>query len=131
MIEDVLAALPAEHRSRFRGFLNAPFEAPAALAQELTAYVTMLRNISVVVPAVRLPVVEKLGAVCSALLSDPELSGERAELANAAVRYFLRKEEDFDDTTMVLSFDDDVHVLHEVVRALGREDLVTALSARP
>ena len=124
MIHDVLATIGSEHQPRFRAFLAAPQEPADVLERELDAYVEMLRHMSTRIRAVDFGLVQKVAHVCRTLLHLPELTTEGSALTNAAVRYFLRKEEDYDETTAVLSFHDDVEILNAVSRSIDRQDLV-------
>lgn len=125
VIQTVLAQMKAEHKARFEGFLQAPLESPAALRKELDGYVELLRTMSARIPMIDFALVSKLAHACQALLQIPE--GEpRAHLANAAVRYFLRKEDDYDETTSVLNFSDDVDVINAVCVNVGLDHLVVS-----
>lgn len=128
MTQPALANLKAEHRARFEGFCRAPAEPVPELTQELDAYVGMLESMSRRIRGIDFSLVQRIGAACHGLLglalADPD-----ARIANAAVRYFLRKEEDYDETTAVLNFRDDVEVINAVCRHLRKPELVIETGA--
>lgn len=123
MTQPVLANLKAEHQARFDGFRKAPPESTEALGRELDNYVQMLENMSRRIRGIDFPLVEQIAEACKGLLAIPETAAE-APLANAGVRYFLRKEDDYDETTAVLNFSDDVAVINAVCQHLGLTHLV-------
>ncbi len=124
MIQEVLANISEEHRARFHGFLTDPQEPAAKLERELDQYVSLMRAIAPRVVGVDAVLIEQLAEVCRTLLHLPSPHAQAATVVNAATRYFLRKEADYDENTAVLAFNDDVEVINAVSKAVGRPDLV-------
>ena len=123
MIEAALRDMPVEYRDRFRELLAQPEEPVDALAAEVRAYVATVRQVGAMVKVLDLSVAEKIADVAVALLGLQGLPPDAARLVNTAVRYFVREEDD-EEITGVLGFDDDVQVINAVSRALGRPELV-------
>lgn len=128
MIQTVLGNLRPEHQTRFRGFLDQPAEPVGELERELSLYVDLLDNMAKRIRGIDIALVRRIEAACRGLLGLPHLEGDASVLVNAGVRYFLRKEEDYDETTGVLNFDDDVLVLNAICQSLGLSELVIAPS---
>lgn len=124
MIREMLDALSERTRGRFQGFLAHPAEPVDVLIGELDRYGSMLRDMATRVATLDPHLVLSLETTARSLLAEANLGAEGTTLVNAAVRYFLRKEEDYDETTAVLTLDDDVEVFNAVCRSLDRADLL-------
>ena len=118
----VLANLKAEHHARFEGFCKQAAEPVEDLARELALYERMLQQMSTRLRGIDFRQAHRVATACRQLLGLP-LTGEHAQLANAAVRYFLRKEADYDETTAVLNFSDDIEVINAVCTHVGQPQL--------
>jgi AcrR family transcriptional regulator len=129
VIQAALRDIPIEYRDRFRDLLGQPAEPADRLADEVRQYVATVRQVGARVRVLDLSVAERIADVSITLLETPDLSEDAALLVNTAVRYFVREEDD-EEITGVLGFDDDVQVLNAVCRALRRDDLVIPF-ARP
>ena len=116
--------MPVEYRDRFAALLlDRAAVAPAVLEGELAEYMSAVRQLAALTH-LDLGAAERIGETLRALIRAPGAGDAGARrLVQAAVRYFVREDED-DEITGVLAFDDDVQVLNAVCRALGRADLV-------
>lgn len=118
----VLANLKAEHHTRFEGFCKETPEPVETLARELSMYERMLQLMSTRLRGIDFDQAQRVVNAARGLLTLP-LTGDHAALANAAVRYFLRKEADYDETTAVLNFSDDIEVINAVCAHVGHPEL--------
>lgn len=125
MTEEALRDIPVEYRDRFADLLGEPRLAFEALREDLTTYLETIHQVGLMVKLLDLGVARSLADTALALLDyarrhDDE---ELRTLVQAAVRYFILEEED-EEITGVLGFDDDRQVINAVCRAVGRTDLV-------
>lgn len=129
MTDDVLHDIPEEYRERFVELLEEPALDPIGLRRDVTVYVHTVKQIGLMVKLLDLTVADRLAASATALLDHLDATPADDELrrvVQAAVRYFVVEEED-EEITGVLGFDDDLQVLNAVSRAAGREDLIVVL----
>lgn len=127
MNNDVLHDIPVEYRDRFHALYSAPLVDLSLLRRDVDAYLATVRQVGRMVKLLDMGAAEKLATVSIALIDHVEGGAEEPRrLVQAAVRYFVLEEED-DEITGVLGFDDDTQVLNAVSRALGRSDLVVPL----
>jgi hypothetical protein len=130
VIDAVLHDIPIEYRDRFRELLDQPADPVPALRAEVERYIATVQQIGRVVKLLDLSAAERLAEVSIALLDGltEQHPPEARLLVNAGVRYFVREEDD-EEITGVLGFDDDVQVLNAVSRVIGRDDLVIPLGS--
>lgn len=127
MIDDVLHDIPVEYRDRFLELLEQPMTDAASLRRDVQVYIATVKQVGLMVKLLDLGLAERLAVSAGALLDHTQgTEGELARLVQAAVRYFVLEEED-EEITGVLGFDDDVQVMNAVCRAAGRPDLVIEL----
>jgi uncharacterized membrane protein YkvA (DUF1232 family) len=129
VIDTVLHDIPIEYRDRFRQLLDQPAEPVPSLRAEVQRYIATVKQIGLMVKLLDIGAAERLAEVSVALLDHltDAHPPEAKLLVNAAVRYFVREEDD-EEVTGVLGFDDDVQVINAVSRMVGRTDLVIPLS---
>lgn len=130
-LEGVLDDIPEEYRDRYEALLG---EAPVSAAEmraEIERYLKTVRVVAPMVGFLDLDDAERLSETTLALvgLLRPDLDPLIHRLVQAAVHYFVHEEDD-EEITGVLGFDDDIQVVNAVSRALGRHDLVLALKQR-
>lgn len=125
LLSQVLDDIPIEYRERFEAVLHASAGTRDTVVADIGRYVATVQQIAPFVKALDPELAEQLGRHCTALLERHE-SGEAADLALAAARYFVEEDDD-DEITGVLGFDDDVQVVNAVCRTLGHMDLVVAV----
>jgi hypothetical protein len=122
--EQALEDMPAEYRDRFEVLLGRPAVEVAALQAELAEYVTAVQQLEALSATIDLATAERIVAALDALLREHDRYGtEAGRLVQAAVEYFVREEDD-EEITGVLGFDDDIQVINAVLRAVGRPDLL-------
>lgn len=124
-LHDVLEAIPIEYRERFASAAEAP-RPVTELVDELDGYVDTVRKVASWVTALDPDVAAKIATVCKNLV-DRFGAGPHEVLVRATLTYFLEEDED-DEVTGILGFDDDLQVVNAVCRTLGAEDLVLPLS---
>jgi len=123
MIDDVLHDMPEEYRDRFEAVHGEEPVPISELQQGLAHYVRTVEQLAAITTRVDLRTARALAATAEALLRVRWRDEPSRRLAQAAARYFVLEEDD-DEITGVLSFDDDRAVLNAVCRALDRADLV-------
>lgn len=124
MIAKTLDDMPVEYRDRFAELLARPVLDVPALTAELDQYVGAVHQLRALSATIDLGTAERIAEALGALLRAQQGYGEEARrLVQAAVEYFVREEDD-EEITGVLGFDDDVQVINAVLRSLGRPDLV-------
>jgi hypothetical protein len=131
-LEDILHDVPVEYRDRFEGLLGQSLQELDDLRAEVESYLETVRRVGPLVALIDVGEAEQLGEATVALMNHLE-PGQPAlfrQLVQSAVHYFVREEED-EEITGVLGFDDDIQVVNAVCRALGRHDLVIPLSRPP
>jgi len=130
-IDTVVDDVPVEYRDRFLELLQQPTSTTDTLREQLERYMATVKRVS---KMVRLLDIDRALALCHNAMqliafSRPDHPPAVKMLIQAAVHYFIFEEED-EEVTGVLGFDDDVHVMNAVCRALGRDDLVLPLKRR-
>ena len=125
LVQEVLDDIPIEYRERFEAVSAGPLGTHGDALIAIKRYVSMVRQVAPMVTALDPELADQLGRVCTELVGRFD-SGEQGELALAATRYFVEEDDD-DEITGVLGFDDDVQVLNAVCRVLGASDLVVPL----
>ncbi len=132
LIDELLHDIPVEYRDRYAALLGEAPADTAALRGEVGAYLDTVRKVGPMLPFLDVDLAERLAASVLALLDHLDASGETDRLrapVQAAARYFVSEEDD-EEITGVLGFDDDVQVVNAVARAAGRPDLVIPLPPR-
>lgn len=130
-IDDVLHDIPVEYRERFEGLLGHTTVPAASLHAEVVAYLETVRRVGPYVAFIDVAEAERLGRTALELIAllQPGQPPAVHVLVQAATRYFVLEDED-EEVTGVLGFDDDIQVVNAVSRALGRADLVMPLKHR-
>ena len=130
-LDDVLHDMPEEYRERFQELARTRTDLPSDLTTQLRAYLTTVRHVAQMVALIDLEEAERLASAALALVDS--LQSQTSPLAEtvvrAAVLYFILEEDD-EEITGVLGFDDDIQVMNAVSRALGRHDLVIPLQPK-
>ncbi|MFN0027263.1 MAG: hypothetical protein ACKV2O_08795 [Acidimicrobiales bacterium] len=89
------------------------------------AYLAWARNAAKANPALDLDMATRIATTLSSVLDEPDQYGEEDRaLLRGAVDYFVNSEDDANDLTNAVGFDDDARVLNAVLEALGRRDLL-------
>ena len=124
VLESTLEDMPVEYRDRFAELLGRPSVGLKALSAELAEYVGAVQQLKALSANIDLVTAERIVAALDTLLRDHDRYGDEARrLVQAAVEYFVREDDD-DEITGVLGFDDDIQVINAVIRAVGRPDLL-------
>ncbi len=101
-----------------------PTELPG-LRLRTQAYLAWARNEALGNPTLDLDMATRIADTLSRLLDEPDQYGdEDRALLRGAVDYFVNSEDDANDLTDAVGFDDDARVLNAVLEALGRRDLL-------
>lgn len=129
--ERVLDDIPEEYRDRYEALLREAPVPAAAQRAEIERYLATVRVVAPMVGFLDLDDAERLAEATLTLvgLLRPDSAPEVHAVVQAAVHYFVHEEDD-EEITGVLGFDDDIQVVNAVSRALGRHDLVMALKQR-
>jgi len=130
LIDEALRDVPPEYRERARELLAEPLVELDALRDEVRAYVRTVEQVSKVVQMLDSATALRLSEVVLAL-TDGTLDTEPARRLVQLAGHYLVREDDDEEVTGVLGFDDDVQVVNAVCRALGRDELVTPLPSHP
>ena len=127
-ITEVLHDIPVEYRHRFQVLLGREPVATSILRDILDQYIQTVRKVGPLVAFINVEEAELLSTACLALLDHVGRSDSPDEhaLVQAAVHYFILEEED-EEVTEVLGFDDDIQVINAILRAAGRDDLIVPL----
>jgi len=134
-VDEALHDIPPEYRERARELLAAQAVPNDELRVEVERYRATVEQVSRIVPMLDGEMALRLAGVITSLLDhladmdDSEVSDHRG-LVQMAARYLILEDDD-EEVTGVLGFDDDIQVINAVCRAVGRDDLVTPLPARP
>lgn len=130
-LDDVLHDIPVEYRERFEGLLAHTVVTAESLHAEVVGYLDTVRRVGPYVAFIDVDEAERLGKTALALIAllGPDEHPHVHLLVQAATRYFVLEDED-EEVTGVLGFDDDIQVVNAVSRALGRPDLVMPLKHR-
>jgi hypothetical protein len=127
VLEATLEDMPVEYRDRFAELLGRPALGAEALSAELGEYVHAVQQLKALSANIDLLTAERVVAALEALLREHDRHGDEGRrLVQAAVEYFVREEDD-EEITGVLGFDDDIQVINAVIRALGRPGLLLPL----
>lgn len=125
--EEALHDIPPEYRDRAEALLAQPVVGFDSLRAEVDDYVDTVRQVGLMVEMLDVDAVMKLVEVVRALLAmEPTLEAEEQRLVQLAAHYLVREEDD-EEVTGVLGFDDDIQIINAVCRVVGREDLVVPL----
>lgn len=125
--EEALHDIPPEYRDRVELLLSQPPLGFEALRAEVDDYVDTVRQVGLMVDMLDIDTAMKLVDVVRALLAmESTLEDEEQRLVQLAAHYLVREEDD-EEVTGVLGFDDDIQVVNAVCRVVGREDLVVPL----
>jgi hypothetical protein len=127
-IDEVIHDIPVEYRDRYQSLLDQAPVSSDALRQQLDLYITTVRKVGPLVAFIDVDEAELMAAACVAIIHmiDGADSADLHKVVQATVHYFILEEED-EEVTGVLGFDDDIQVLNAALRALGRNDLVIPL----
>ena len=125
LLGDVLDEIPIEYRERFEAIATGPLGSVDHVLIEIKRYVATVHQIAPMVRSLDPVLADRLAVSCSALL-ERHGEGEEGTLALAAATYFVEEEDD-DEITGVLGFDDDAQVVNAVCRVLGHVDLIVSI----
>ncbi|MCB9679512.1 MAG: hypothetical protein H6737_30685 [Alphaproteobacteria bacterium] len=125
LLQSVLDEIPIEFRERFEAVARGPVEAHDALRRQIDGYTSMVRQVAAWVTSLDPDVADRIAATCHGLLDRFE-GGPKGSIAGATAVYFVEEDED-DEITGVLGFDDDIQVVNAVCRVLGADDLLLPL----
>jgi hypothetical protein len=128
MVDDAVYDVPEPFRERFEGLLAAPAESWSALRGELLRYLVTVQQVGALMKNIDTVTADRLARVALEMLVGEPADDDHRRLVQAAVVYLIREDED-EEITGVLGFEDDLQVLNAAARALGRLDLVSALPA--
>jgi hypothetical protein len=124
LVAKTLDDMPVECRERFEELLAGPRIRVATLVDELAEYLGAVHQLEALSSAIDLGTAERIAGVLQGLLAAHGAYADDAQrLVEAAVAYFVREDDD-EEITGVLGFDDDIQVINAVLRAVGRPDLV-------
>ncbi|MCB9685881.1 MAG: hypothetical protein H6735_12640 [Alphaproteobacteria bacterium] len=127
LLDQILDDIPVEYRDRYEALHARAGVEVQALRPHLDEYLATLGQVAAVARGMDFSVAERLA---NALLNLVDAVGAAEEAprraVHAAVIYFVQEDDD-EEITGVLGFDDDVQVVNAVARAVGRPDLVVAL----
>jgi len=126
LLLEVLDEIPVEYRDRYASLARREYPDRAGLTVELAAYTRMVRQVATFVTALDPDTADRIAATCSRLV-ERFPRAPQAGLVAALVIYFVEEDED-DEVTGVLGFDDDIQVANAVCRALDAYDLVLPLA---
>lgn len=131
-LEDLLHDIPEEYRERYHALLDETAVSVETLQAEIDVYLATVRRVGPLLAIIDVGEAEKLATTTSSLLQILASESDPATHAavQAATRYFV-KEDDDEEITGVLGFDDDIQVVNAVCRAVGRVDLVIPLIRPP
>lgn len=128
LLDDLLEDIPIEYRERYEALHARALGRTDALRAELNVYLDTVRQVASVAVGMDLVLAERLATVLLQLVEHTAGdSEERRKVVDAAVTYFVQEEED-EEITGVLGFDDDIQVVNAVARAVGRPDLSVPLA---
>lgn len=89
------------------------------------AYLAWVRKEASGNPTMDLDMANRIADTLSRLLDEPDQYGEQERaLLRGAVDYFVDSQDDANDLTDAIGFDDDARVLNAVLEACGRRDLL-------
>jgi uncharacterized membrane protein YkvA (DUF1232 family) len=130
-VADVLNDIPVEYRDRYNYLLQQPTMPVKELRAYVKKYLATVQQVGIMVKLLDMEQAEQLANTALALLDHmkPEHPPTVKLLIQAAVSYFVFEEQD-EEITGVLGFDDDLQVFNAVSRALGRSDLVLRAKRR-
>jgi len=124
-IDDVLYDIPVEYRDRYNELLQRPPISVEKLREYVKKYISTVKQVGLMVKLLDMEQADTLAQTALVLLDsiEPGHPASTKLIITAAVSYFVFEEED-EEITGVLGFDDDVQVFNAVSRALGRTDLI-------
>jgi len=127
----VMHDVPIEYRDRFQALLNQDRMDLSALQLEVEDYLSTVQEVGPMVALIDVTEAERLAQTTLKLLSllGTHSPPQHHQLVQAAVHYFVCEDED-EEVTGVLGFDDDIQVVNAVCRALNRPDLVIPLTRK-
>ena len=130
-VDVVLHDIPVEYRERFELLLQTTLVGAESLRQQVQAYITTVRKVGPLVALIDVDEAEALAAASLVLIAaaDSHPSDQANALVQAAVLYFILEEDD-EEVTGVLGFDDDIQVMNAVSRGMARPDLVIPLKRK-
>lgn len=128
--EQVLDDMPIEYRDRFAELLGRTSVPARKLVGDLDEYMAAVRRLAALTHLDLAPVQRLCEVLRAHLAAHEALDPDRRGLVQAAVEYFVTEDDD-DEVTGVLAFDDDVQVVNAVSRALARPDLVIPFTPAP
>jgi len=130
-IPDVMSDIRVEYRDRFQELLKQPTVPISEMRKQVEQYTATVTRVS---KMVRLLDIDRALALSHSAISlidflKPEHPPAVKMLVQAAVYYFIFEEDD-EEVTGVLGFDDDVCVMNAVCQALGLSSLVLPTKRR-
>jgi len=128
LVEEALHDIPPEYRERVGQLLGESLVPRSELRGEVLGYITTVEQVSQMVQMLDSATALRLSEVVMALLDHvtDDASEPSRRLVQLAAHYLVREDDD-EEVTGVLGFDDDIQVINAVCRAVGRADLVTPL----
>ncbi|MCA9489547.1 MAG: hypothetical protein KC621_06475 [Myxococcales bacterium] len=127
LLDQILDDIPVEYRDRYEALHARAGVELDALRPQLDDYLVTLGQVAAVARGMDFSVAERLANALLNLIDAMTAGDERQRRAvHAAVIYFVQEDDD-EEITGVLGFDDDVQVVNAVARAIGRPDLIVAL----
>ncbi len=122
--------LHPEEMNRFiAGCVPTSVEELRGLRERSDDYLQWAKDQAAQSAAVDLDTAERIAGVLASLLDEPDRYDDEARaLLAGATSYFVDADDDSNDLTDALGFDDDARVLNAVLDAIGRRDLRIELS---
>lgn len=125
LLDQILDDLPVEYRDRYEALHARAATDLAPLRAELEEYVETIGQVAAAARGMDLSVARALATSLLELVGEVA-TDDRRRAVHAAVEYFVQEDDD-EEITGVLGFDDDLQVVNAVARAVGRPDLVVSL----
>lgn len=122
--DGVLAEIPEDYAERYELLLGAPVLDPEQAVERLGRYLAQVQQVAAMMPRVDGALAARLVGILVTLVH----AHPHQAIVSAAVRYFLEEDED-DEITGVLGFDDDRAVIRGVLVGLGEDALLDELLA--
>ena len=118
--EEVLSVLPSHLRPAYQRVVDAPLRQLEVLARDVGAYGLHLEQRAVQVEFMDLATANRVAVICRFLLAKLEESPcpDRHLAVQSAVEYFILEDDGEDDTSLI-GFDDDLQVAQVTAAVLG------------
>jgi hypothetical protein len=124
-IDRVLRALSFDDHGVLRRFYSEAPESPQVLSKMVDDHLAEFEALVDKLEFLDLPLARLIGAQCHLMLAhlDSQSSDDERRLVQAAVRYFVHKDDSECDNTSPIGFDDDAEVAALVARELDVDSL--------